>query len=746
MAMQKVYSPINWENYPSDSTPINETNLNKIDSAIDSIDNRVISIDTTKASKSEVSSLVSEITYDEDTGAFTITKMNGSSFTIDTKLEKIAINFAYDPVNEQIIITLDDGTKQYIDLSALITQYEFLESSTIAFEVDSAGKVSAKIKNASVTEEMLQPNYLADIKVQVAKAEKSQSAAELSETNANASAAAAKVSETSASTSAAAAKQSEIAAKASETAAALSESNAQNYSDDANSAAASASAYQNDAKNSAAAAKQSEVAAKASEANAKLSESAAKTSETSASESASNAQEYASGKTNSAKYYYEQCKAISESFAGSLRPMGTVKFAELPALSLVTAGDMYNISDEFVTTTDFKEGTGNTQAAGTNVYKTVDGMWDCLAGSPVTGVKGANETTFRRGNVNITPENIGALASEGNAKDTTVTFTQATARANVTSGDKMSILFGKIAKWFTDLKTVAFTGKYSDLENAPKKEWTATVHGSTWSRLCHISAYKGLTTGSSFILNVSASRTGVLYNATFAIKTYLNRKATITKLSSTSVSSFALRLMVDATGNCYVELYDNANKATASTIQSVECSIISLNSGEVEEYTDFTDGTATAANYSVGASIINDANGLQGNLDWKYIVNAPTVDSALSETSENAVQNKAVTAELNSLSSKIDNVSLNFTVTGVDVKAALSNLIVAMSEYDTGVYLYHGTWTGNLFFEGHFACTGKNQVVTGIVIFSDGNAYNFRFEAGVVVRCWHISYSEAFDV
>jgi hypothetical protein len=465
--MQKVYSRINWENYPSDSTPINETNLNKIDSAVDSIDNRVISIDTTKASKSEVSSLVSEITYDEDTGTFTITKMNGSSFTIDTKLEKIAINFAYDPVNEQIIITLDDGTKQYIDLSALITQYEFLESSTIAFEVDSAGKVSAKIKNASVTEEMLQPNYLADIKVQVAKAEKSQSAAELSETNANASAAAAKASETAAKTSAAAAKQSEVAAKASETAAALSESNAQNYSDDANSAAASASAYQNDAKNSAAAAKQSEVAAKASEANAKVSESAAKESETNANESASNAQEYASGKTNSAKYYYEQCKAISESFAGSLRPMGTVKFAELPALSLVTAGDMYNISDEFVTTTDFKEGAGNTQAAGTNVYKTVDGMWDCLAGSPVTGVKGANETTFRRGNVNITPENIGALASDGNAKDATVTFTQATARTNVASGDKMSILFGKIAKWFTDLKTVAFTGSYNDLNNKP---------------------------------------------------------------------------------------------------------------------------------------------------------------------------------------------------------------------------------------------------------------------------------------
>ena len=55
--MNKTYGRINWENYPSDETPLNESNLNKIDVATDEIDNRVITLDTTKATKEEVSTL-----------------------------------------------------------------------------------------------------------------------------------------------------------------------------------------------------------------------------------------------------------------------------------------------------------------------------------------------------------------------------------------------------------------------------------------------------------------------------------------------------------------------------------------------------------------------------------------------------------------------------------------------------------------------------------------------------------------
>ena len=44
--MNKAYSRINWQNAPSEATALNETNLNKMDSAIDTIDDRVVAHDT----------------------------------------------------------------------------------------------------------------------------------------------------------------------------------------------------------------------------------------------------------------------------------------------------------------------------------------------------------------------------------------------------------------------------------------------------------------------------------------------------------------------------------------------------------------------------------------------------------------------------------------------------------------------------------------------------------------------------
>lgn len=42
--MEKIYERINWEDAPSKNTPINSTNLNKMDLAIDEIDNRLVDV------------------------------------------------------------------------------------------------------------------------------------------------------------------------------------------------------------------------------------------------------------------------------------------------------------------------------------------------------------------------------------------------------------------------------------------------------------------------------------------------------------------------------------------------------------------------------------------------------------------------------------------------------------------------------------------------------------------------------
>ena len=173
--MQKAYSRIIYKNYPSTDTPLNETNLNHMDGALDTIDDRVVAMDTTKANQTDMLQAIKTIAYNDATGVFTITFFNNTSITIDTDIEKIAINFDYDddPTSahyQQIIIQLDDGTYKYIDLSALITQYEFDNSNTVAFTI-SGGRVSANVVDGSITEAKLQPNFLADVKAEVAKAE-----------------------------------------------------------------------------------------------------------------------------------------------------------------------------------------------------------------------------------------------------------------------------------------------------------------------------------------------------------------------------------------------------------------------------------------------------------------------------------------------------------------------------------------------------------------------------------------------
>lgn len=63
------------------------------------------------------------------------------------------------------------------------------------------------------------------------------------------------------------------------------------------------------------------------------------------------------------------------------------------------------------------------------------------------------------------------------------TFAESGTRSNIVSGETLSTLFGKIKKFFTDLKTVAFTGSYTDLSNKPTSmqnpnSLTLTMNGS----------------------------------------------------------------------------------------------------------------------------------------------------------------------------------------------------------------------------------------------------------------------------
>lgn len=94
------------------------------------------------------------------------------------------------------------------------------------------------------------------------------------------------------------------------------------------------------------------------------------------------------------------------------------------------------------------------------------------------------------------------------------TFSEASERVNIASGEKVSVILGKIKKFFTDLKPVAFSGSYSDLSNKPSiptvpsastslplVDGNATVGvSSSYARADHVHPAKALPTATSSVL------------------------------------------------------------------------------------------------------------------------------------------------------------------------------------------------------------------------------------------------------
>lgn len=136
-------------------------------------------------------------------------------------------------------------------------------------------------------------------------------------------------------------------------------------------------AYANAAASSAKSAATSESNANTYKTNAVSSANTAETAKTAAETYKNNAQTY----MNNAKSYMDAAKTAAASITGALKPKGTVTFANLPNISSVESGAMYNISTAFTSVEKlFKDGGKIQYPAGTNVYKTEDGMWDCLGG------------------------------------------------------------------------------------------------------------------------------------------------------------------------------------------------------------------------------------------------------------------------------------------------------------------------------------------------------------------------------
>ncbi|MCI8776900.1 MAG: hypothetical protein HFK00_05850 [Oscillospiraceae bacterium] len=127
-----------------------------------------------------------------------------------------------------------------------------------------------------------------------------------------------------------------------------------------------------------------------------------------------------------------------------------------------------------------------------------------------------------------------------------VEFTESTTRKNIESGEEIKTLFGKIKKFFSDLKTVAFTGSYNDLTNKPLYAASASAGGTATKALgdkngsdiaeTYFKNKGGTVSGAMTVANQNANvfeiqRTATIYNAV-AIKFSLTDGSSIVNVGT----------------------------------------------------------------------------------------------------------------------------------------------------------------------------------------------------------------------
>lgn len=179
---------------------------------------------------------------------------------------------------------------------------------------------------------------------------------------------------------------------------------------------------------------------------------------------------------------------------------------------------------------------------------------------------------------------------DADISESTVEFEEAKERANIKSGEKSNIIMGKIMKFFTDLKDIAFSGRYSDLIDAPislKNPKALTFTGAVTG------SYDGSTAKSVAIPSVGNGTLTIQKNGT-NIKTFSanqtgNVTANITVPTSASDVSAVPVSKVLTTAE---QINANTNSANVAGATAVKAMVNQINSNlTITEYSfTYADG------------------------------------------------------------------------------------------------------------------------------------------------------------
>lgn len=136
------------------------------------IDDRYTKSQSDANLKNKTDPLIKSVKLEPQTGIWTFTKENGQTVTVDTNLEKIALDAKLDSETKEFVLTLADGTEQRVSLSSFVRFLEFVNSDEIEFST-TGNTVKAGIKSGSIAEDKLNPALFSRLDTAVSTAESS---------------------------------------------------------------------------------------------------------------------------------------------------------------------------------------------------------------------------------------------------------------------------------------------------------------------------------------------------------------------------------------------------------------------------------------------------------------------------------------------------------------------------------------------------------------------------------------------
>lgn len=134
-------------------------------------------------------------------------------------------------------------------------------------------------------------------------------------------------------------------------------------------------------------------------------------------------------------------------------------------------------------TSGVNDGVAATPSAVKAVKDIADSKYSIPSGGvPYSDMSSGVKASLDKADTALQQQDIsGKLDKTGDGKDVTVTFTETSSMTNVVSGDTLDLLFGKVSKWFSNLKYLAFQESVTDDEISGKISDAHIASASTWN-------------------------------------------------------------------------------------------------------------------------------------------------------------------------------------------------------------------------------------------------------------------------